>query len=1126
MVRIAQVITCVLIVGTASGAPAKQEAGRKVLWQIGRADGNTGELALGPDGYRQYHREAFFIVGQSKPEADWPYVQPGPVDAWAGSRAHTFTIMFALREPPTDGTYRLVVDLADAQMRYPPVLHIACNGKIIAEQATLAGQSDRSIEGEPAAGRAQQFAVEIAGTALVEVNRLELTTATGCWVLYDALRFEAPSGAQLAPVPDGCMIVAATPQACLRDQGGELKQPVVLDAIRIGAGVRARCRGAGKTLAEVDLRSGRQDVTVCAPAVQQRQPLHLTLDVNGQVLAEAEVTLEPVRHWVIYLMHHTHLDIGYTHTQEQVEQRQMEFLDQVQDLIHATDDYPPAARFKWLPEGLWAVESYLKAADETQRAAFLEAARAGRIGLDALYGNALTGLYSQEELFELVDYALRLREQYGLTIDSAMISDVPGYTWGLVPVLAQCGIKYLSAGPNSGHRVGHTFAWADKPFYWVSSCGRHRILFWMAGKGYSWFHGGRPLNARRLFEYLAELEASGYPYDLVQLRYSIGADNGPPDPHLSDFVRKWNEEHAYPKIIVCTTSQMFHDFEQRYGDRLPTVRGDFTPYWEDGAASTAADTAANRHAAEKLVQARTLWALLNPGPYPDERFYAAWRNAVLYDEHTWGAYNSISRPDHPFARRQAEYKQQMALQAKGIADESLAAATAGRLAEQRPVRAVEVFNTCSWLRTDVVVLPAETELAGEVVRAADGAVLPAQRLSTGELAFLATDVPPLGSARFAIEPGSASGGDGRVVAEGTTLSNGLVTVRVDERTGAIAELSCAGRSANLVDQTTGYQLNDYVYVAGRNPDNQERVGSASITVLERGPLVGTLEVKSTAPGARSLVRRISLVSGMARVDITNIIDKLPIREQEGVHFAFPLNVPGAVVRLDMPWAVVRPEADQIAGACKNFFAVQRWVDVSNVDGGVTFVTRDAPLVQMGAIRTDVTTPFAPEAWLARVEHSPTLFSYVMNNYWETNYQADQEGPTTFRYALCPYAGAYDQVAATRCGLERLQPLIAIPACADGPAALAPAFELDAPGMVVSSLKPSRDGRAWIVRLYAASGKPERVTIRGARADRTEKYHSGQDEVRRERLTGPLELPPYGVATLRLEPVDARHDSRP
>ena len=73
-----------------------------------------------------------------------------------------------------------------------------------------------------------------------------------------------------------------------------------------------------------------------------------------------------------------------------------------------------------------------------------------------------------------------------------MISDVPGYTWGIVPVLAHHGIKYFSVGPNHCHRIGFTLdEWGDRPFYWLSPSGKEKVLCWVAGTSYSWFHQGR-----------------------------------------------------------------------------------------------------------------------------------------------------------------------------------------------------------------------------------------------------------------------------------------------------------------------------------------------------------------------------------------------------------------------------------------------------------------------------------------------------------------------------------------------------------------------------------------------------------------------------------------------------------
>ena len=107
-----------------------------------------------------------------------------------------------------------------------------------------------------------------------------------------------------------------------------------------------------------------------------------------------------------------------------------------------------------------------------------------------------------------------------------------------------------------------------------------------------------------------ELCDNSYPYDIVTMRYNIGSDNGPPDPYLADIVRAWNKKYISPKIIISTVGESFGLFEAKFGEDLPVVKGDFTGYWEDGAGSSARETAKNRKSAERLTQAETLWALL------------------------------------------------------------------------------------------------------------------------------------------------------------------------------------------------------------------------------------------------------------------------------------------------------------------------------------------------------------------------------------------------------------------------------------------------------------------------------------------------------------------------------------
>ena len=80
----------VWVVGFIGVAAGGQTGDGVSLWQIGKADGDTSEFALAPKDALQFS-SAFkqgpvFGVGISDPKTDWPYVHPGPMDAWAGNR--------------------------------------------------------------------------------------------------------------------------------------------------------------------------------------------------------------------------------------------------------------------------------------------------------------------------------------------------------------------------------------------------------------------------------------------------------------------------------------------------------------------------------------------------------------------------------------------------------------------------------------------------------------------------------------------------------------------------------------------------------------------------------------------------------------------------------------------------------------------------------------------------------------------------------------------------------------------------------------------------------------------------------------------------------------------------------
>jgi hypothetical protein len=849
----------------------------------------------------------------------------------------------------------------------------------------------------------------------------------------------------------------------------------------------------------------------------------------GDTVVTRSLAVKPAAKRTVYILPHSHTDIGYTAIQTDIEEKQINNLLLGMAEARRTADYPKGARFIWNVEVLWAADLFLRRLPEKQCDAFVKAVKAGQVSLNGMYLNELTGLCRPEELARLFRYATQLGERTGVPVDSAMISDVPGYTWGTVTAMAQAGVRYFSVAPNYFDRIGTILVdWENRPFWWVGPDGQSQVLVWIPFWGYAMSHRYRTMSPELVRDFCDGLEKHDYPYDIAYVRWSGHGDNAVPDASICDFVRDWNAAHAWPQFVIASTGEAFGAFEKKYGDKLPRVRGEWSPYWEDGAGSSAAETAMNRASSERLRQAETLWALLAPRRYPAGRFEDAWNNVLLYSEHTWGAHCSISQPGIPFTTDQWAIKQSYAtaanLQSRQLLND--AAQVMSEVGGQRPEeKAVDVYNTASWARTEVVLVPRELSEGFQAAVDPSGAPAPTQRLAGGELALLVRGLEPFSGRRYVLKKeGPAPVTDG-VKVGGASLDSGRLRVRLDEKTGGIAELRAAGIEANLADTSNGQALNDYLYLAGDDVSKLARNGPVTITVRDRGPLVASLVAESAAPGCHVLSREIRLVAGGDAVELFDRVDKKRLEAasyhakegKESVNFAFAFNVPGGDIRLDVPFGVFRPDADQMPSACKNWLTVGSWADVANKDYGVTWVTLDAPLVQLGGVTANLlNSQTNPDAWRKAIGPTQTLVSWAMNNHWGTNYRAYQEGSVVFRFALRPHRGTTD-AEATRLAAGLCQPLVAVPG--RGPAPDARPLLRVLPGDVLATaLKPSDDGRALIVRLFNAGKSPTDAALAWERTAprRVCLSDTGERPGRRLAPRDLISVPAAGVVTLRAE----------
>ncbi len=858
----------------------------------------------------------------------------------------------------------------------------------------------------------------------------------------------------------------------------------------------------------------------------------VTVKSNNQNYV-ARCIIEPARdNWSVYVLPHSHVDIGYTNIQAKVLKLHMENIDESIDLAKKTANYPKEAQFKWTTEAIWVVDNYLKQADDAKKKRFWDAVKKGWISLDGAYGNINTSMTDSRQLMQMFSESQKLAKAHGIEIHTMFQGDVPGASWGLAAQSEQTGIKYFLSGPNASDRIGNLANWQDKPFYWLSPSGKQKLLFWQCQPysiGYKLkgtkipnfftiedpkpYYTGHPsenfLNPY-IFEYLSGLEQNNFPYDMSILTWAM-SDNAPIDPELPDAVKAWNEHYASPKLIITSVKQFFNDFEVKYKDKIPAFKGDYTEYWTDGVSSAARETALSREVSDRLKQADAIWAIRNKPAYPVKDFNETWKNLLLYNEHTWGAYNSVNEPDNAKVKSEWAVKKGYVLKAKRLVD-SLTSQLLVPLNTKANV--IDVYNTLSWERTDVVNVPASLSKAGDLVKDNTGKKVPSQRLSTGELAFAAAGVPQFGKRTYTISKGKAYAIGSAKISE-SSLSNGIYTVNIDKKSGDINRIikGSAAEGQILVD-SAGF--NKYLYMPGDSLQNLQTSADAAISIKEKGPLVVSLLIKSKAMGSNGITREIRLAYGIDKVELINTIDKKAIRRKESVHFAFPFNVPDAQVRYSIPWGSITAEADQLPDANRNWYTVQRWVDVSNASYGITWSSPDAPLFEIGKISTADLLGGLPHAlqWLSFTSQSSHIYSWVMNNLWHTNFRAEQDGVATFHYFFQSHKNGYDSFKANQIGLNNHQPLLVAATTADAEKKLF--FKIDGNNIYVEVLKPADDGNGIIAQIVSCGIEDGQVSISPQTVSAIKIWESDLLEEKKSPLKNSFVIPAKGIITIRIE----------
>ncbi|HEY2670685.1 MAG TPA: glycoside hydrolase family 38 C-terminal domain-containing protein, partial [Rugosimonospora sp.] len=897
-------------------------------------------------------------------------------------------------------------------------------------------------------------------------------------------------------------------------------------------------------------------------------PLDVTVRVDGH--GQGTVRVAPQRKWTVHVVHHSHLDIGYTDRQGVVLRNHLDYLDSAVELAAATADWPDDARFRWTVESALPVRHFLAARPPEAVDEFVRLVKAGRIEVTAMPFQLHTEACSVDELHRMLRFTDDLRDRYGIPVTSAMHTDVPGAVVGFVDALHSSGVRYLSAAHNwAGRSVPFLTGGQElgRPFWWRSPAG-NRLLVWFTDTphGMAYMEGnvvglaesfaaaqgllpGYLLRvAERAVPYGREafgwsglpddrLTKTPYPWDVLHLRVQGGnADNAGPSLVPPSVVRAWNERYAYPRLRMSTNSEFFVEAERRFGDRLAEHSGDWTDWWADGLGSGARPLGYARRAQHALRHAETLHTLAGVPSTVDDTY----DKLGLFDEHTWGAANPWHDHEDGFDSGGMQWARKCEL-AYSAADEAedLRRAGAHRLGAEHgrlsgTLAAFLVANLGPADRTDVVeaflpasTVPLDAELS--VVDARSGRAVPHhERVERPEewptrpagrrLWFIADDVPAVGQARFDIVPadiaaaGTPPGGEpvSRDVVElaGWQIENEFYRVIVDPDNGAISSIYDKRAGRDLVNAGAYAGMNQYVYerystaphinhlsghiAAGTDPEHADLslLASRSVgrrpTILRavRTPVGETLDVELSGDGVDWLRTTISLYRGVPRVDVTNRLYKQGAPAKESIFFAFPFAA-GAPVAWELTGGVGGPEAAAVPGAARHLTPVRHWAAFDDGELAIAWATLEAPLVMFG----DLYLPYAPFPPTLRPQPAEpgTVYSWAMNNIWDTNFPAQQQGETTFRYAIASAVGGDPSVLGPATAAAFTDPLLAAPVSGQGdpPAATERFATVNHPLVRIVAIGASRRGHDLVVYLASVAGSTvdTRLAVPGMRAAR-------------------------------------------
>ena len=319
----------------------------------------------------------------------------------------------------------------------------------------------------------------------------------------------------------------------------------------------------------------------------------------------------------VHLVFKTHFDFGFTDFARAVAAQYVDvFIHQVLETAESLRREGKTDRFVWTT-GAWLIYDYLEHAASQDRRRMEAAIEAGDMAWHGLPFTTHSELMDASLFRYGLELSRTLDRRFGKQTLAAKMTDVPGHTRAIVPLLAEAGIAFLHIGVNEASTT------PDVPpvFVWQDESGADVVVMYQHAYGEAMVVPG-----------LSEALAFGFTDDNL----------GPQSPEQIRAVFRAVRE-AFPGAQVrASTLDAYATALLRIKAHLPVVTGEIGDTWIHGVGTDPRKVSHYR----ALCRLRNRW-LAEAAVRPDDGALAAFSRALLcVPEHTWGLDEKTHLPDY------------------------------------------------------------------------------------------------------------------------------------------------------------------------------------------------------------------------------------------------------------------------------------------------------------------------------------------------------------------------------------------------------------------------------------------------------------------------------------------------